>query len=73
MKNGRISVSTAAKVLRMDAQTVRLLLRQGEVSWGKAFKVSGSKQYRYLHSICTFCTFTEKAYKFNVFRLYGFL
>lgn len=48
MKNGRISVSTAAKVLRMDAQTVRLLLRQGEVSWGKAFKVSGSKQYSYL-------------------------
>lgn len=48
MKNGRISVSTAAKVLRMDAQTVRLLLRQGEVSWGKAFKVPGSKQYSYL-------------------------
>ena len=28
--NGRISVKTAAKVLKMDAQTVRLLLRQND-------------------------------------------
>lgn len=48
MINGRISIATAAKVLKMDAQTIRLLLRQGEVSWGKAFKVPGSKQYSYL-------------------------
>lgn len=34
MINGRISVATAAKTLRMDAQTVRLLLRKGNVSWG---------------------------------------
>lgn len=48
MKNGRISVSTAARVLRMDAQTVRLLLRQGEVPWGVAYKRPGSNQYSYL-------------------------
>lgn len=48
MKNGRISVSTAASVLKMDAQTVRLLLRQGEVPWGTAFKRPGSTQYSYL-------------------------
>lgn len=48
MINGRISVSTAAKVLHMDAQTVRLLLRQGEVPWGVAFKKPGSTQYSYL-------------------------
>lgn len=45
---GRISVQTAAKVLRMDCQTVRLLLRQGAVDWGTAFKRPGSNQYSYL-------------------------
>lgn len=48
MTNGRISVPTAAKVLKMDAQTVRLLLRQGGVSWGIAFKKPGSTQFNYL-------------------------
>lgn len=48
MKNGRISVSTAAKVLKMDCQTVRLLLRQNAVEWGTAFKRPGSTQYSYL-------------------------
>lgn len=48
MINGRISVSTAARVLKMDTQTVRLLLRQGEVPWGVAYKRPGSTQYSYL-------------------------
>lgn len=48
MINGRISIVTAAKVLKMDAQTVRLLLRQGEVPWGVAYKQPGSTQYSYL-------------------------
>ena len=48
MINGRISVATAAKTLRMDAQTVRLLLRKGNVSWGCAFKNPGSTQFSYL-------------------------
>jgi len=48
MVNGRISVSTAARVLKMDTQTVRLLLRQGEVPWGVAYKRPGSNQYSYL-------------------------
>ena len=48
MINGRISVSTAAKVLKMDAQTVRILLRQNAVEWGTAFKRPGSSQYSYL-------------------------
>lgn len=48
MRKGRISVATAAKVLKMDAQTVRLLLRQGEVQWGIAFKRPGSKQWTYI-------------------------
>ena len=48
MISGRISVSTAAKVLKMDAQTVRILLRQGNVPWGTAFKKPGSTQFSYL-------------------------
>lgn len=48
MINGRISVATAAKVLNMDAQTVRLLLRQNVVEWGTAFKRPNSSQYLYL-------------------------
>ena len=48
MVNGRISVSTAARVLKMDTQTVRLLLRQGEVPWGVAYTRPGSNQYSYL-------------------------
>lgn len=48
MKKGRISVSTAASVLKMDAQTVRLLLREDQVPWGTAFKRPGSTQYSYI-------------------------
>ena len=48
MTNGRISVSTAAKVLKMDCQTVRLLLRQNQVPWGIAYRRPNSKQYSYL-------------------------
>lgn len=48
MINGRISIATAAKVLKMDAQTVRLLLRQNQVPWGVAYKRPGSNQYSYL-------------------------
>lgn len=48
MTTGRITVQTAAKVLKMDAQTVRLLLRQGLVDWGLATKLPGSKQWSYI-------------------------
>ena len=46
--NGRISVKDASKVLRMDCQTIRMLLRSGAVDWGLAFKRPGSRQYTYL-------------------------
>ena len=48
MINGKISIATAARVLKMDCQTVRLLLRKGEVPWGVAYKRPGSNQYSYL-------------------------
>lgn len=45
---GVIKVKTAAAVLKMDCQTVRLLLQNKLVDWGIAFKRPGSKQYSYL-------------------------
>ena len=43
-----IPVAEAAKALKVDAQTVRLLLQNGLVSWGTAYKRGNSKQFSYL-------------------------
>ena len=43
-----VPVAVAAKALRMDCQTLRLLLQNGLVDFGIAFKRPGSKQYSYL-------------------------
>lgn len=43
-----VPVAVAAKALRMDAQTVRLLLQNNMVSWGIAYKRGNSKQFSYL-------------------------
>ena len=43
-----IPVSVAAKALKMDCQTVRLLLQSGAVDWGICFKRGNSKMYTYL-------------------------
>lgn len=44
-----IPVAVAANALRMDAQTVRLLLQSGAVNWGIAFRrTPKSRQYSYL-------------------------
>lgn len=43
-----IPVAVAAKALKMDAQTVRLLLQSNAVPWGIAFKRPGSSQYCYI-------------------------
>lgn len=45
---GNISVAVAAKVLKMDNQTVRLLLQNGLVNWGIAYKRPGSRQFSYI-------------------------
>ena len=42
---GSIPVAVAAKVLKMDNQTVRLLLQNGLVNWGIAYKRPGSRQF----------------------------
>lgn len=43
-----IPVAVAANALRVDAQTVRLLLQSGTVNWGCAFKRGKSKQFSYI-------------------------
>lgn len=45
---GNIPVAVAAKVLKMDNQTVRLLLQNKLVNWGTAYKRPGSRQYSYI-------------------------
>lgn len=46
--SANVPVAVAAKALKMDAQTVRLLLQSGTVDWGVAFKRGNSQQYSYL-------------------------
>lgn len=44
-----IPVAVAAKALRVDCQTVRLLLQNGMVDWGIAFKrTPKTKSFSYL-------------------------
>ncbi len=45
---GNIPVAVAARVLKMDNQTVRLLLQNGLVNWGIAYKRAGSRQFSYI-------------------------
>lgn len=45
---GNIPVAVAAKVLKMDCQTVRLLLQNNLVNWGICYKRKGSRQYSYV-------------------------
>ena len=45
-----VPVKVAAQALKMDCQTVRILLQQRIVPWGAAYKRPGSQQYSYLIS-----------------------
>lgn len=46
---GNIPVAVCASVLHVDAQTVRLLLQNGLVDWGMAYRrTPKSKTYSYL-------------------------
>ena len=49
-KSANMPVQVAAEALGKDSQTIRLMLQMGIVSWGKAFKLPGSKKYNYLIS-----------------------
>lgn len=43
-----VPVAVAAKALKMDCQTVRLLLQNNLVDWGMCFKKGNSSHYTYL-------------------------
>lgn len=47
-KSGVVPIKTAATVLGIDAQTLRLMLQHKQVDFGVAYKRPGSKQYSYL-------------------------
>lgn len=47
-KSGVVSIRTAATVLGVDAQTLRLMLQHQQVDFGVAYKRPGSKQFSYL-------------------------
>lgn len=47
-KSGIVPIKTAAAVLGVDAQTLRLMLQHRQVDFGIAYKRPGSKQFSYL-------------------------
>lgn len=49
-KKGNLSIAEVAKSLGMDQQSVRVMIQQGVVPWGKAWKRPGSRHYSYLIS-----------------------
>ena len=48
VERGNVPVAVAAKVLKMDNQTVRLLLQNNIVNWGVEFKKPGSRLFSYI-------------------------
>lgn len=46
--NGRIKVEDAARFLKMDCQTLRLMIRAGLIPGVTCFKRGKSKHYTYL-------------------------
>ena len=45
-----LKISEVAQALQMDQQSVRVMIQQGIVSWGKAWRRTGSRHYSYLIS-----------------------
>ena len=58
-----VPIAVAAEALKMDAQTVRLLLRNNLVDWGIAYKLENSSKYCYLIYPKKFYEATGFAYK----------
>ncbi len=49
-KSANMPIQVAAEALKMDPQSVRVMLQLGVVTWGVAFKMPGSRRYSYLIS-----------------------
>lgn len=61
IKNGVVSIAEASKVLKVDCQTLRLLLQNKMVDFGIAYKRPGSKQFSYI-------IYAEPFYKLTGYR-----
>ena len=48
IERGTVPIAVASKVLKIDCQTLRLLLQNKMVDFGIAYKRPGSKQYSYI-------------------------
>lgn len=49
-EKANLSVSEVAAVMHTDPQTIRVMIQQGIVPWGRAWKRPGSGHYSYLIS-----------------------
>ena len=49
-KRANLTIAEVAEAMRCDPQTIRVMLQQGIVSWGKAWRRPGSKHFNYLIS-----------------------
>lgn len=49
-ERGRLSIAEVAESLQMDPQTLRVMIQQGLVPYGKAVKLPGSTRYMYMIS-----------------------
>ena len=49
-EKANLSVSEVAAVMHTDPQTIRVMIQQGVVPWGKCWKHPGSRHYSYLFS-----------------------
>lgn len=50
MAQANLSIAETSAALGLDKQTLRILIRDGIVDYGKAYKLPGSKRYNYLIS-----------------------
>jgi len=65
-EHANIPIAIAAQALKMDCQTVRLLIQNNLVEWGMCFKRPGSSNYTYLISPKKFYETTGYIYKGGV-------
>ena len=49
-KKANLTIAEVAEAMNCDLQTIRVMLQQEIVSWGKAWKRPGSRHYSYLIS-----------------------
>lgn len=49
-KKANMPIRVAAEALKMDQQSVRVMIQMGIVDWGICWRSPGSKQYQYLVS-----------------------